>query len=323
MKKLLVVVLAGLLVLAGCSSGNKGTEGGGEKETSDIKISFITKAMDSEFWYEMKSGAEKAAEDLGVTVEFAAPDVETNVERQFNIIQDAIAAKYDAIIVAPTDSEGVVPILQSALDAEIIVFGVDTNFELEGKHGFVGTDNIQIGTTAAEKMYELLKDSDNKDVVMITGVPGVQTMRDRAQGFEDNLNSDLKLVDTQPADSDSGKALTVMENMLTSHPNVGGLYVLNTTMATGALRAIESFGADIEIISVDTSEDHINFVKEDKITGFVSQDSYGMGYQSVTNAVKAIKGESYEENTYVEAIMVTKENLDEFIEKRNAAIGGN
>lgn len=319
MKKLLSVFLIAMLVLTGCST----KDGNGEDSGDKIKIAFITKAMDSEFWYEMKSGAEKAATELGIEISFQAPDVETNVERQFNIIQDAIASKYDAIVVAPTDSEGVVPILKQALDNDIVVMGVDTNFELEGKHGFVGTDNVQIGEVSADKMYELLKDSDNKDVVMITGVPGVQTMRDRATGFETNLNSELNLVDTQPADSDSGKALNVMENMLTSYPNIGGLYVLNTTMATGAVRAIESFGADLDIISVDTSEDHINFVKDGSITGFVSQDSYGMGYQSVHNAVKAIKGETYEKDTFVEAIMVTLENLDEFLEKREAAVGGN
>lgn len=315
MKKVLSVLIVMLLVLAGCSSNRKSS--GEDGNTENIKIAFITKAMDSEFWYEMKSGAEAAMIELGIEVSFQAPDVETNVERQFNIIQDAIASKYDAIIVAPSDSEGVVPILQEAKKAGIVVFGVDTNFDLEDKDGFVGTDNIQIGETAANKMYDLLKDTDKKDVVMITGVPGVQTMRDRAKGFVDNLHGDLRLVDEQPADSDSGKALNVMENMLTAHgDNIGGLFVLNTTMATGALRAIESFGTNIEIISVDTSEDHINFVRDGKITGFVSQDSYGMGYHSVVNAVKAIRGEEYEKDYYVEAILVTQDNLEEFLKDK-------
>lgn len=319
MKKFLIIMLTGLLVLTGCQSKDNGGSGTStDKENKDIKISFITKAMDSEFWYEMKAGAEKAAEELGVKVDFAAPDVETNVERQFNIIQDSIAANYDAIVVAPTDSDGVVPILQSALDKNIKVIGVDTNFELPGKSGFVGTDNVQIGKTAAATMKDLVGEGE---VVMITGVPGVQTMRDRAQGFKDNLDPALKLVDDQPADSDSGKAMNVMENMISSNPNIKGLYVLNTTMATGSLRAIEQFGKDIEIISVDTSEDHIKFVNEGKIAGFVSQDSFGMGYHSVVNAVKAIKGETFEENQAVEAIMVTKDNIKEFEENRKKATG--
>lgn len=312
----MIMILAGSL--AGCGRNrDAGTAGDQSQRESRRRIALITKAMDSEFWTEMRAGAEDAAKELGIDLSVLAPDMETNVERQFKIIEDAIAAKYDAIIVAPCDSQGVIPVLEDALKAKIVVFGVDTNFELEGKHGFVGTDNIQIGKTVAKHMEEILKDQPGAKVAIITGVPGVQTMRDRNDGFKKNLSPALKLVGEQPADSDSGKAMSVMENMLTTHPDLAGVYILNTTMATGALQAVSNYKSKVKIISVDTSIDHINFTKEGLIEGFVSQDSYGMGYNSVVNAVKALNDVEYTKTLYVEAQMITRDNVEDFEETRN------
>jgi ribose transport system substrate-binding protein len=328
--KVASVIVSGVLImgLAGCgnsaqdntgSDTKAGESGDTKSESTDgkIRVAFITKALDSEFWMDMKSGAEKAAEELGVEVTVLGPDTETNVERQFKIIEDCISDKYDAIIVAPTDTEGVVPVLEEAVKKGIKVFAADTNYELEGKSGFIGTDNVSIGKTAAEQLAQALKDVPNAKVGMITGVPGVQTMRDRADGFKDNLSSDLNLAEEQPADSDSGKAMNVMENMLTTHPDLAGVYILNCTMTTGAIQAVANYNTDVKIISVDTSSDNVQFTKDGSIMGFISQDSYGIGYQSVQNAVKAVKGESFEENVLVEATMITKDNVDEFEAKRS------
>lgn len=333
-KKAIAICFSSVLVLGlvGCQADQKtsvdgsavsGTQKGAEgkelkKEGGKKRIAFITKALDSEFWMDMKEGAETAAKELDVELTVLAPDTETNVERQFKIIEDCVADKYDAILVAPSDTQGVVPVLQEAINAGIKVFAVDTDFQMDGKSGFIGTDNVKIGETAAQRMAKELEDKSGAKVGMITGVPGVQTMRDRADGFKNTLSKDLKLVDEQPADSDSGKAMNVMENMLTTHSDLAGVYILNTTMTTGAIQAIQNYKTDVKIISVDTSSDNIQFTKDGSILGFISQDSYGIGYQSVQNAVKALKGEDFEENIYVEAVMIDKNNVEEFEAKQKA-----
>ena len=132
MKKLVSIILITMLLatlVAGCG-GQKPTESAQDsqdaepqqQETKKYSIAVIPKALDSEFWLDVKSGAEKAAQEFDVDLTVLAPDKESNVEQQFRIIEDMIQKKVDALCIAPCDSAGVVPFIDKANEANIPVF---------------------------------------------------------------------------------------------------------------------------------------------------------------------------------------------------------
>lgn len=330
MKKILAILLMLSMVFcmtAGCSndgttdnvsdtstSSNTGTSNAETPSGGDIKVTVICKAMDSEFWMAVKQGAEDAATELGISVDVKAPDKESNVDLQFKIMEDAIQQKYDAIIIAPCDSEGIIPIIEEAGAANILVLTVDTNANTESTLAFVGTDNVLGGRMAAERMAILFADNPDAKISMITGVPGQQTMRDRIQGFEEGLETaGLTLLDSQPADSDPGKEMNVMENMLTAHPDLDAVFILNATMSVSALEAISNAGSDLKVIGFDSSTDSLEAVADGRMDAVIAQSPYNMGKYAVENAVKAIKGEAIESNIDTGTDLVTIENVSDYL----------
>ncbi len=282
--------------------------------TGGKRIAVVCKAMDSEFWMSVKKGAEDAGKETGATVFVTAPDKESNVEGQFKIIEDLIQQKYDAICIAPCDSTGVVPIIEDAQAKGIKVLTIDTDADTDKKLSFVGTDNKAGGKMAGEELIKLLSGKEGAKVAMITGVPGQQTMRDRADGFKEAIEGKLDLVDEQPADSDPAKAMTVMENMLTTHPDLDGVFILNATMTVSSLEAVDNAGkTDLNIIGFDSSTDALQAVKDGKVKGVVAQSPENMGKFAVENAFKAVNGEEISNRIDTGTEMITSENVDKYL----------
>ena len=280
----------------------------------DITIAVICKAMDSEFWMDVKKGAEDAAAELGVSVDVKAPDKESNVEQQFKIVEDAILQKYSVIAIAPNDSAGIVPILEDAVAKGVKIMTIDTDADTDARMAFVGTNNKMGGEMGAKRMIELFKDKPGAKVALITGVPGQQTMRDRADGFKEALaGSDINLVDEQPADSDPGKAMAVMENYLTSYPDLDGVFILNATMSVSSLEAINNASSAVKVIGFDSSTDALQAIKDGKMDSLVAQSPYNMGKYAVENAFKAAKGETIETVIDTGTDLVTADNVGDYL----------
>ena len=68
------------------------------KDSGDVKIAYIVKAMSDQFWIDMKEGADKGCGGTRVVVDFQAPEKETDVEVQIQYVENAITSGYDAII---------------------------------------------------------------------------------------------------------------------------------------------------------------------------------------------------------------------------------
>jgi D-allose transport system substrate-binding protein len=87
------------VVLAACSSGTTSTTGGAAAGAP--KYALILKTLSSEFWQNMKTGAEEEAKKQGVTLDVFAANSEDDVEGQVTLLQNAIGKGYKAIGVAP------------------------------------------------------------------------------------------------------------------------------------------------------------------------------------------------------------------------------
>jgi ribose transport system substrate-binding protein len=119
---------------------------------------------------------------------------------------------------------------------------VDTDAPFDKKVTYIGTNNRRGGQLAAKGLAEAIG-SAHAEVALISGVPGNESQDERALGFIDAVASEypnLKLVAQQPGNSERALGLTVMENILTAHPGVKGVFATNDQMALGAMEALEA-----------------------------------------------------------------------------------
>ncbi|WP_207652901.1 sugar ABC transporter substrate-binding protein [Anaeromicrobium sediminis] len=310
---LMLVIAMMVTLVVGCGAKETQTQETSNDVEKKSKIGVVVKALDSEHWLTVKKGAEDAAAETGVDVVVLAPDKESNVEQQFRIIEDLIQQKVDALAVAPCDSEGIVPFIEEANSNGIPVLTVDTNADANVV-AFVGTNNTLGGKMAGERIVEII--GGEGKVALITGVPGQQTHRDRNAGFKEALKgTNIELVAEQPANSESALAMTVMENILQSNPDLKAVFCTNALMGLGAMEAIDAKGklGDIKIIAFDTQTDVLNAIKDGKMDSVVAQSPYNMGYEAVKNAVKHINEEDVPKVVDTGTDLITEENVNEYL----------
>jgi ribose transport system substrate-binding protein len=302
-----LIIVATLFFTNSCQRGGS---------TPKHHIVVVTKALDSEFWLTLKNGAETAARahpDIELAV--LAPEREINIDQQVTIIEDQILKKVSALAVAPGGASETIPVLNKAKAAGIPVLLVDSDAPWPDKLSYIGTDNRLGGRLAGEYIVKVL--GGKGKVAVIRGILGVMAHEDRVDGFKDAIaqSPGIQLVTVQPANSERALALTVMENILTSHPDLTAVFATNDQMALGAMEAIaaRNLTGKVAIVGFDAGKEAVRAVKAGRINAVVAQNPFNMGKEAVEAAVKAIKGEPINKRIDTGTTLVTKETVDGFL----------
>ena len=301
---------AAVALLAALAAGacNRGKE--------DVTIALVTKAMDSEFWLSVADGAKAgAAERPGVKLTIVAPDREINVDQQVSILEDQVRRGVKALVVSPAGSAQVMSALELASSRGIPVVLIDTDAPFAKKVSYIGTDNRRGGQLAAKCLVDRLVGKG--EVALISGVPGNESQDARAQGFIDAVAQvpGMKLVAQQPANSERSLGLTVMENILTAHPDVKGVFATNDQMALGAMEALDARGlrGKIAIVGFDATKEAVQATVDGKLAGSVAQNPRAMGQKGVEAALAALDGRPVDKRIDTGTELVTKENSEKYL----------
>ncbi len=305
---LCVVMVAMLLVSAG---GCNRTDA-----TRKHRIVIVTKALDSEFWQTLKSGAEEAArQHPDVELSVLAPEREINIDQQVSILEGQILKKVSALAVVPGGIAEVTPVLDKARAAGIPVLIVDNDTPWPGKLSYIGTDNRVGGKLAGDYIVKIL--GGRGKVAIIRGILGVSSHDDRVAGFQEAIAQapGIEVVTIQPANSERASALTVMENILTSNPDLNAVFATSDQMALGAMEGVaaQHLSGKVFVVGFDAGKEAVRAVKSGAISAVIAQYPANMGRQAVEAAIKAIRGEPVARVIDTGTKLVTKENADEFL----------
>lgn len=285
-------------------------------QAGQTRVAVVLKALDSEFWQSVKSGADAAAKaNPAVALTILAPDREINVQQQVQIVEDILAKGTDVLVLAPCGGQELIPSMQKAMDAGVPVVLIDTPSPWGKEATFVGTNNVSGGKLAGEYIAKKL---DGKgEVAFITGIMGHQTHIDRLAGCEQVLKQfpNIKIVATQPADSERAKGMTVAENIFTTYPKVKAIFCTNDEMALGALEAAKAENLDVAIIGFDANAEAVRSVKDGGLAGTVAQSSFNIGKYGVESGVKAAMKEKLPPHVDTGTVLVTSGNVDQYLKK--------
>ncbi len=285
---------------------------GGEKKT--INVAVVVKAVTSDYWKLVGAGVEQAMKtDPSVKATFLGPNEETDIEGQIRIVEAQISAKVDALAVAPSQADQLQPTLQKAVDAGIPVVLIDTDIStFTAKSAFVGTDNKLGGEMAGDFIAKQLKSGD--EVAIIRGAAGDPVHNLREQGAKSKLEAaGLKVVATQPADSDRAKGQSVAENILTSNPNLKAFYATNDEMALGALNAAKAAGKKLVIVGFDASPDALKSIDAGELSASIAQFPGKIGELGTLTAAKVARGEKVDAFVNTGVDVVSKANIGDFL----------
>jgi len=174
---------------------------------------------------------------------------------QVNLVDQMIARRVKAIVIAPADSRALVTVLKRAKDASILVINIDNKLDADALKQaglsvpFVGPDNREGARKVGEVLNQKLKAGDK--VAIIEGIPTAFNGQQRRLGFEEAIKAaGLNLVSVQSGNWEMEKANNVAAAILSEHPDLKALYCANDNMALGAVAAIQAAGKTGSVLVV-------------------------------------------------------------------------
>jgi ribose transport system substrate-binding protein len=312
----LIAIGAGLTIGKVAFAGDSGDTGPGTSPVAGRKIDVITKATDSEFWQSMLAGSKKAGADYGIRLGLFGPTSETDIDGQVKLVENSISRGVDAIVLASNSSSALNGVVDRARKRGIKVVTVDNAISTDSE-GFIGTDNIKAGEQAGQRMCELLKDKGHPDgkVLHESSVSGQQVLVDRFTGFKKGLAEGCpkaQISQTLVNDNDPNKALGQVGDVLTSKPDVVGIFADNNVSGTGAARAVKEKNAADRVVSIafDSDPAEVDGVRAGTLSAIVVQNPFFFGYQGVVEAAMAVRGSTPPLNLDPGAVLVDKSLVD-------------
>lgn len=259
----------------------------------DMYVALISKGFQHQFWQAVKTGADKAAEELGVRVTFEGPDNETQVDKQMDMLSAALANKPDAIGFAALDSQAAIPLLRQADEAGIPIIAFDSGVDSDIPLATAATDNVAAAALAADKMAELL--GGEGQVAVVAHDQTSRTGIDRRDGFVNQMKEahpGIEIVTIEYGGGDHLKSTEITKAILTAHPELDGIFGTNEGSAIGVVNGVRESGTEgVVIIGYDSGKAQIDAIREGLMAGAITQNPVGIGYETVKAAIAAAKGE--------------------------------
>lgn len=302
---LLVLALSMLLALTACSTSQK---------SDKVKIGVTLMDFSTEFGIGLKDYMTAKADAMG-DVELTVVDAGGDAAKQLQQVETFISQKVDAIIMQPQEQEACSPAIDKAKAAGIPIINCNS-LTITEPDAYVGSNDSESAEIAMTYIAEQLGGKGN--VLMMHGHPGQTAEVKRTEGAMDILaqNPDMTLLDEQTADWDRAEAMTLMENWIQAYGDqINAVFCQNDEMALGALNALVQAGKkdNILVVGVDAIDDALQSVKDGKMDATVYQDCKGQAEGAIEAAYKLAKGESVEKEILIPFILVTTENVDEYL----------
>lgn len=234
----------------------------------DILIGLITKTNTNPFFVKMKEGAEaQAAQHGNVELRSFAGRFDGDNDSQVQAIENLISAGAKGILITPNDSEAIVPAVQQAREAGIVVIALDTPLSpATAADATFATDNFKAGELIGEWARAKAGDPAAAKIALLdlnSSEISVDVARNQGflQGFGIDLNDpqdigdedDARIIGNDVTQGSEEGGRRAMENLMQRDPSVNLVYTINEPAAAGAYEAVKAVGLtdQVNIVSVD------------------------------------------------------------------------
>src|SRR6266699_2466127 len=286
-KKLIILVVMLPFVLAACggssTTSNQSTNNSGNSARSNLKFYVITHGQASDpFWSVVKKGVDQAGKDMGVQVVYEAPASATfDVVAMSHLIDTAVAAHPDGLVVSIPDPKGLGSSIKAAVAAGIPVISINSGSDVARSLGVlvhIGQTEEQAGIGGGQKMGT----AGVKHALCVNQEVGNAALTLRCKGFEEGLSQTdggtVKVIGVNL--SNPTQTQQTIEAALQHDPSIDGIMTLGPTGATPALKALQDLNktGQIKLATFDLSSDVLQAIKSGQMLFAIDQQQYLQGY---------------------------------------------
>ena len=286
MKKLLSVFLS-LLLAAGLASAAL-------SEGEAITIGVVYKQSGNPFFQAAVRGFEEAAEELGFTLLHNGPADSSN-EGQIQIIEGYIAQGVDGIAISANDRDGIVPVLQKAMDAGIVVMSWDSSAAPEGRQ-------LDLAASVAEnigvvQVQEIARQIGYEGQIAIVSAGATMDNQNTWIGFmkkelEKEEYAKMELVDVVYGDDLPDKSYQEMEGLIKTYPDLKGVISPTTVGVAAVANCITDNGliGQIKVTGLGLPSEMAQWIENGSCEAMFLWNPIDLGYCAAYATVALITG---------------------------------
>ncbi|MEJ3742629.1 ABC transporter substrate-binding protein [Actinomycetes bacterium KLBMP 9797] len=311
-----IATAASLLLLTvtacGSSDGESASASGSDSGEKRVKVTFIQGVAGDPFYETMACGAkaEAAKDNVDLTIQGAK---NWDVSLQIPLLNSVIAAKPDALFIAPNDSQALVQPLKQATSAGIKVVLVDTTLsDTSFVSSAIASDNVKGGEVAADALAKLI--GEKGPVLLVGGQPGVSTAEARQKGFEEGLKKYPNITYLGNVFTSNGvaKISQLVSAQLAAHPDLAGVFALSTDQSEGANNAVKAAGkaGQVKVVGFDAGPTQVEQLRNGVVQALVAQQPAQIGADGVQQAAIAARGETAQKQIGTDSTVITADNVD-------------
>lgn len=285
------------------------------------KVALVMKSLANEFFQTMEAGAKahNKAHASEYTLVSNGIKNETDTAAQIRMVEQMIAQKANAIVIAPADSKALVPVLKTAIDKGILVVNIDNQLDpaVQKEKGiqipFAGPDNRTGAKLVGDYLAKQLKSGDK--VGILEGVSTTFNAQQRTLGYQDAMKAvGVTVVNVQSGDWEINKGNTVASGMLREHPDMKALLAGNDNMAIGAVAAVKAAGkvGKVMVVGYDNIGAVKPMLKDGRMLATADQFGAKQAVFGIEIALKALKEKKKQSEMpaaiQTDVVLVTKDS---------------
>ncbi len=312
MKRLIVLLVAGVLGAGLGCGGEKGAAPAGETAKPRYRFAVIPKALDIPVFNYARIGAERRAKELGnVDVEWRAPDTADQL-RQKEILESFITQRVDGIAISTLNGDFLTETINRAMDAGIPVVTWDSDAPKSKRIAFYGVDDYDSGRIMGEETVKLL--GGKGTVAMITAL-GATNLQRRLDGAREAIAKapGIKIVEVYDIKEDVVRAAEIIATGTRRYPDLGAWVSVGgwPVFTRNALANVDP--TKTKVICFDTVASALDLLREGKVQVLLGQKYFGWGSEPVQLLYDIKQGRMPSSPVINSGVdIVTKENVEQY-----------
>ncbi|WP_132303169.1 substrate-binding domain-containing protein [Paenibacillus sp. BK033] len=275
------------------------------------QIALISQELDNPFWRSVEQGAQKAAGEYRMELQYMGP-FRINAEEQMKLLEKAIASKMDGIILQGIGTSQDKALIEKASRLGIPVITVDTDEPGSKRLAYVGTNNALAG----QEMGRLIAEGGRKEprgaIGVLVGSKEAANQRLRLEGFQSVIHSykGLSIADVRSSNISRLQAAQQAEQMLKDHPEINYMVGFSSLDGIGIAEAVARVKpGGVAVFAFDDLEDTLIAIKKKQIEASIVQQPSQMGYEAMSLLNQYFQGKDVSSKQYTPISVVTEKEV--------------
>ena len=260
-----------------------------------------------------------AAQHKDLVKQLIVTEAEGDISKQISDIEDLISKKVDAILITAINPKALIPVVEKAMAAGIVVVDFDNLVYTDNITAHVIVDQKEFGRVQGEWLAKAM--GGKGEIIAFNGIKGTAISAERFEGAKSVFDKypEIKIVQEVYADWDFAKAKRAMESLLAAYPKIDGIWSQGGAMSEAVIKAYLERGMTPPPVTGEDGNGFLKLWKQLRDSGkYPNFDSIATSMptwcsaKALEIALDALTGKPYEKKTIIPIPTITASNLDQY-----------